>query len=111
MHESQHQSSADSNTSAVHSEISAAASAGDRGVRVPDDGVLMFPAFLACRTTLENLSDRTAALGENVSGSLIAAHLTGRSPVSDVTHNAVADAINARLGELSLPAAASYRHG
>ena len=72
---------------------------------------MLFAAFLACRTTLEDLSDRTAALGERVTGSLIAAHLTGKSPVSDDKHNAVADAINARLGELSLPAAASYRAG
>lgn len=69
----------------------------------------MFAAFVACRTTLDDLSDRTAALGEDVAGSVIAAHLTGRSSVSDAKHNIVAEAINVRLGELSLPAAAPYR--
>ena len=73
------------------------------------EGESMFAAFVACRTTLEDLSDRTAALGEDVRGSVIAAHLTGRSSVSDAEHNIVAEAINVRLGELSLPAAAPYR--
>jgi len=73
------------------------------------EGESMFAAFVACRTTLDDLSDRTAALGEDVRGSVIAAHLTGRSSVSDAEHNIVAEAINVRLGELSLPAAAPYR--
>lgn len=111
MRESKHRFAAGSNTSTLSPEIGAAISASNPAGGVPDDGAMLFPAFLACRTTLENLSDRTAALGENVSGSLIAAHLTGKSPVSDVKHNAVADAINARLGELSLPSSAPYRHG
>ncbi|HEU5484270.1 MAG TPA: hypothetical protein VFU98_05140 [Microlunatus sp.] len=74
-----------------------------------DDISCSFAAFIACRTTLEDLSERTAAIGEQVSGSTIAAHLTGQATVSDVTHNAVADAINTRLQELSLAAAAPYR--
>lgn len=74
-----------------------------------DDDARLFAAFVSCRTTLEDLSDRAAAAGERVSGSLIASHLTGKLPVSAVEHNAVADAINERLGELSLPAAAPYR--
>lgn len=69
----------------------------------------LFAAFVACRTTLDDLSGRTAALGEDVRGSVIAAHLTGRSPISDSEYNAVAEAINGRLYELSLPAAAPYR--
>ena len=65
----------------------------------------MFAAFVACRTTLDDLSGRAAALGEDVSGAVIAAHLTGKSDVSDAKHNVMADAINARLAELSMPAA------
>ena len=69
----------------------------------------LFEAFLACRTTLEDLSDRAAALGHNLRGSAIAAHPTGKTPVSDAKHNALADAINKRLAELSLPPAAPYK--
>lgn len=76
-----------------------------------DNNERLFAAFVACRTTLEDLSDRAAALGEKVSCSLIASHLTGQGSVSDVKHNVVANAINARLGELSLPPAAPYRGG
>jgi hypothetical protein len=69
---------------------------------------LLFEAFIACRTTLDDLSNRAAAMGEDISGPVIAAHLTGRSCVSGHKHNVVAAAINARLGELSMPAAARY---
>ena len=68
----------------------------------------LFEAFIACRTTLDDLSSRAAAMGEDISGPVIAAHLTGRSCVSGHKHNVVAAAINARLGELSMPAAAPY---
>ena len=68
----------------------------------------LFEAFIACRTTLDDLSSRAAAMGEDISGPVIAAHLTGRSCVSGHKHNVVAAAINARLGELSMPAAARY---
>lgn len=74
-----------------------------------EDGERMLAAFVACRTTLDDLSGRAAALGEAVSGAVIASHLTGKSDVSDAKHNAVADAINARLSELSLPAAVDHR--
>lgn len=69
----------------------------------------LFQAFLACRTTLEDLSDRAAALGQHLSGSVIAAHLTGTTALPDGPHNVLADAINARLGELSLPPTAPYQ--
>jgi hypothetical protein len=69
----------------------------------------LLEAFIACRTTLDDLAGRATALGENVSGPVIAAYLTGKSRISNLKHNAVAAAINARLGELSLPAAAPYR--
>lgn len=68
----------------------------------------LFEAFIACRTTLDDLSGRAAAMGEDISGPVIAAHLTGRSCVSGRKHNVVAAVINARLGELSMPAAAPY---
>ena len=68
----------------------------------------LFEAFVECRTTLDDLSNRAAAMGEDISGPVIAAHLTGRSCVSGHKHNVVAAAINARLGELSMPAAARY---
>jgi hypothetical protein len=51
---------------------------------------------------------RAALLGENLSGRVIAAYLTGHSRISDQRHDVLAAAINARLGELSLPAAAPY---
>jgi hypothetical protein len=78
-----------------------------RAIEVQKD---LFEAFLACRTTLEDLSDRTAALGHVLCGSVIAAHLTGKAWVPDAAHNALADAINKRLGELSLPPAAPYQY-
>lgn len=76
-----------------------------------EDGQGMFAAFVACRTTLDDLSGRAAARGEVISGAAIAAIVTGRCDVSDATHNAVADAINARLAELSLPSAVTHRSG
>jgi hypothetical protein len=68
----------------------------------------LFEAFIACRTTLDDLSSRAAAVGEDISGPVIAAHLTGRSCISGHKHNVIAAVINARLGELSMPAAAPY---
>ncbi len=68
----------------------------------------LFEAFVACRTTLDDLSNRVAALGEDLSGPVIAAHLTGQCCISAQKHNVVAAVINARLSELSLPAAAPY---
>jgi hypothetical protein len=68
----------------------------------------LFEAFVACRTTLDDLSRRAAVLGEDLSSPVIAAHLTGKSCVSSHKHDVVAAAINARLRELSLPAAAPY---
>ena len=71
----------------------------------------LFEAFVACRTTLDDLSSRAAALGEDLSSPVIAAYLTGKRSVSAHKHDVVAAAINARLGELSLPAAAPYVNG
>lgn len=68
----------------------------------------LFEAFIACRTTLDDLSSRAATMGEDLSGPIIAAHLTGTSCMSAQRHNVVAAAINARLAELSKPAAAPY---
>jgi hypothetical protein len=68
----------------------------------------LFEAFVACRTTLDDLSSRAAAMGEDISGPVIAAHLTGKSCISGHKHNVVAAALNARLRELSIPAAAPY---
>jgi hypothetical protein len=71
----------------------------------------LFEAFIACRTTLDDLSNRATALGEDLSGPVIAAHLTGKCCISGQKHNVVAALINARLRELSLPAAAPYING
>jgi hypothetical protein len=68
----------------------------------------LFDAFIACRITLDDLSSRAATMGEDLSGPIIAAHLTGTSCMSAQRHNVVAAAINARLAELSKPAAAPY---
>jgi hypothetical protein len=68
----------------------------------------LFEAFIASRTTLDDLSSRAATMGEHLSGPVIAAHLTGTSCMSAQRHNVVAAAINARLAELSLPATAPY---
>jgi hypothetical protein len=67
---------------------------------------LLFEAFIRCRTTLEDLSNRTAALGEDLSAPVIAAHLTGKSCLSAQQHDVLVAAINARLHELSLPGSA-----
>src|SRR5512133_1699616 len=68
----------------------------------------LFEAFIACRTTLDDLSSRAATMGEDLSSPIIAAHLTGTSCMSAQRHNVVAAAINARLAELSKPAVAPY---
>jgi hypothetical protein len=70
----------------------------------------LFEAFIACRTTLDDLSSRAAALGEDLSAPVIAAHLTGTSCISAQKHNVLVAAINARLAELSLPPAALYTY-
>jgi hypothetical protein len=54
----------------------------------------LFEAFVECRTTLDDLSSRAALLGENLSGPIIAAHMTGTSCMSAQRHNVVAAAIN-----------------
>jgi hypothetical protein len=69
---------------------------------------LLFEAFISCRTTLDDLSSRAAALGEDLSAPIIAAHLTGKSSLSAQKHNVLVAAINDRLHELSLPAAPLY---
>jgi hypothetical protein len=71
---------------------------------------LLFEAFIRCRTTLDDLSNRTAALGEDLSAPVIAAHLTGKSCISAQQHNVLVAAINARLAELSLPGSALYAY-
>ena len=68
----------------------------------------LFEAFIRCRTTLDDLSNRAAALDENLSAPVIAAHLTGKSCLSAQQHNVLVAAINARLHELSLPGSARY---
>jgi hypothetical protein len=70
----------------------------------------LFEAFIACRTTLDDLSGRAAALGEDLSAPVIAAHLTGRSCISAQQHNVLVAAVNARLAELSLPPSALYTY-
>jgi hypothetical protein len=78
---------------------------GDKTHEIESEDLLgLFEAFVACRTTLDDLSTR-AALGEDLSGPVIAAHL---SCISAQKHNVVATVINARLSELSMPAAAPY---
>ena len=67
---------------------------------------LLFEAFVRCRTTLDDLSNRAAALGEDLSAPVIAAHLTGKSCLSAQKHYVLVAAINARLHELSLPGSA-----
>jgi hypothetical protein len=64
----------------------------------------LFEAFIACRTTLDDLSDRAATLGADLSAPVIAAHLTGKSRISAQKHDVLVTAVNARLAELSLPA-------
>jgi hypothetical protein len=71
---------------------------------------LLFEAFIRCRTTLDDLSNRAAALGEDLSAPVIAAHLTGKSCLSAQQHNVLVGAINARLDELSLPESGHYTY-
>jgi hypothetical protein len=71
---------------------------------------LLFEAFIRCRTTLDDLSNRVAALGEDLSAPVIAAHLTGKSCLSAQQHNVLVAAINARLHELSLPESGHYTY-
>lgn len=73
---------------------------------VEDPAGLLFEAFLISRTTLDDLSRRTAVLGADVSPPAIAALLTGRRRMSVATRNVVAAAINVRLAELAMPASA-----
>ena len=68
----------------------------------------LFEAFITCRTTLDDLSDRAAALGADISAPVIAAHLTGKSCISAQKHDVLVIAVNARLAELSLPASARH---
>jgi len=70
----------------------------------------LFEAFLASRITLEDLSLRAEALGEELRVATIASYLTGHTSMSDARHDVVAQVINARLRELELPAAVPYRH-
>jgi hypothetical protein len=85
---------------------------GDKTHEIGSEELLrLFEAFVACRTTLDDLSNRVAAQGEDLSGPVIAAHLTGHCCISAEQHNVVAAVINARLSELSLPAAAPYTNG
>lgn len=69
----------------------------------------LLPVFVLCRTTLEDLSRRTAAPSDAVAVSVIAAYLPGRCSLPAATHNVVAGAINLRLRKLARPAAAPYR--
>ena len=48
---------------------------------------VLFEAFIRCRTTFDDLSNRAAGLGENLSAPVIAAHLTGKSCLSAQKHN------------------------
>jgi hypothetical protein len=64
---------------------------------------LLFETFIRCRTTLDDLSNRAAALGVDISGPVIAAHLTGKSCLSAHKHDVLVAAVNARCAELSLP--------
>jgi hypothetical protein len=60
-------------------------------------------AFVACRTTLEDLCLRLAVRGRDFSVASIAAYLTGRTRLGEREHHLIAKAINARLAELSRP--------
>lgn len=65
--------------------------------------------FVACRTTLDDLQQRIAALGEQLRITDIAHHLTGKAQLPSALHNVLAAAINQRLTELAEPATATYR--
>jgi hypothetical protein len=75
----------------------------------PVIGPTLFDSFCACRTTLDDLKIRMGVLGKRLTIATIAGHLTGRSDLSDQDHNALVDAINIRLRELSAPPTARYR--
>jgi hypothetical protein len=78
--------------------VSSLVRSGDKTHEIGSEDLLrLFEALVACRTTLDDLSNRAAALGEDLSGPVIAAHLTGHSCISAQKHNAVAAVINARL--------------
>jgi hypothetical protein len=64
---------------------------GDKTHEIDSEDLLrLFEAFVACRTTLDDLSTRVAALGEDLSGPVIAAHLTGQCCISAQKHNVIA---------------------
>ncbi|HYP45495.1 MAG TPA: hypothetical protein VEQ66_09925 [Propionibacteriaceae bacterium] len=65
--------------------------------------------FVACRTTLDDLQQRIAARGEQLTITDIAHHLTGRMQLSPALHRLLVDAINERHTELAAPATAQYR--
>ena len=69
----------------------------------------LLESFIACRTTLDDLQQRIAALGRSLPICDIASHLTGKNQFPNATHNTVADAINQRLAELSERRKVSYR--
>ena len=82
---------------------------GNKADEVGSEALIrLFETFITCRTTLDDLSDRAAALGADLSPPVIAAHLTGKSCISAQKHNVLVTAINARLAELSLPASARH---
>jgi len=92
-------------------EVPALVGSGHRSDEIGSDALKhLFEAFVACRTTLDDLSSRAAALGEDLSAPVIAAHLTGKSPISAQKHNVLVSVINGRLSELSLPASALYTY-
>jgi sugar diacid utilization regulator len=83
--------------------------AGNKADEVGNEALeRLFEAFIACRTTLDDLSDRAATLGADLSAPVIAAHLTGKSCISAQKHDVLVTAVNARLAELSLPASARH---
>lgn len=65
--------------------------------------------FVSCRTTLHNLQQRTTALGQHLTISDIATHLTGTTELPNALHNVLADAINQRLTELAEPPTVLHR--
>ena len=71
----------------------------------------LFEAFITCRTTLDDLSYRAAALGADHRAPVIAAHLTGKSCNTAQKHKVHFTAVNARVAELSLPASARDTSG
>jgi hypothetical protein len=92
-------------------EVPTLVGSGRRSDEIGSDALKrLFEAFVSCRTTLDDLSSRAAALGEDLSPPVIAAHLTGKACISAQRHNILVAAIDARLAELSLPAAALYTY-